>query len=421
MPAGRPCSSKRGAIAIAVVVLGLSGCAGGLTLAPALAPPPDLRTSLAGEPDAVVPAQPRTTAVAMAEPAPRFLPVSDQGPASDMVQTAALDASHSQWCRYLREQAAADALILRAPTVSGEVDDSGKSSLNVGLSYAGIRKAQLTEQAAEIKCRRYLAENGLQKQLFLAPLEFTAAGYQAKATAIRARHGEMEELRSRIRRELRSGNITADRASALTVSIEQLYAAEGEAMSQVKRREALAGAPVLRPGLDAELIRAEQDLQALESKLRTADAFDVSVEAGYSDAKMSNGFDTMSQGFSGRLKFSMKLGAFAPQRYEHEAAATDARIAALRTEDSGPLWQARVLRDAQLKSIAGLADSLAKIDAAIASAQTLVRTIGSVSQPDLAGADIAARLQVIQLQTTRAGVAGSIAEIRQTTSELPNG
>lgn len=418
MPAGRLSFSSRGAAAaIALAAIGLSGCASQLALAPALAPPPELRTATAGPEDDVPGPVPARTVAAT----PQFVPVSDPGPAADMTRTAGADAAQSQWCRYLRETAAADALVLRAPTANGEIDDSGKSSLSISMSYAGLRKAQLTEQSAEAKCRRYLAENGLQKQLFFTMQELTAAGYAAKAAAIKSRHVELEKLRSRIRRELHAGAITADRATAMIVTIEQIYAAEGQASSAAGRHLTASDAPMLRPGLDGELIRAEQEMQKIDSQMRTADAFDVSVEASYRDGRMSDGLDTLPEGFTGKLKFSVKLGAFAPQRYDHEAAAADARMAALRSEDSGPLWQARMLRETQLRAIDGLNQSLAKLDAAIAKAQSLIKTIASVSQPDLAGADIEARLQIIQLQTDRAGVAGSIADIRQKTSRLPSG
>lgn len=437
MPAGRhSSSSRRPTLAIALTVLGLSGCAGQLALAPALEPPAELRMASAADP-AVAP-QPAPGTLRLADagetaatsaagavtpktpPAARLVPASDTSAANDVAITAGIEAQ-SPWCRYLRENAAADATIMRAPTVNGIVDNSGKAGINLSFSLVGLRKAQLTEQSAEASCRRYLAENAIKKQVFIGQQQLSGAGYAAKASVIAAHHAELERLRARIRRELNDGNLTADRASALRVAIDQIYSDEGQARSQADRRSVYDLSGSQMAGIDKQLLRAEADQQDIDKALRTANAFDISLQAGYSDPNLRNGFDTTPRGFSGQLKFSVALGAFVPSRYAHEEAAKQARLEALNSEDGGPIWQARMLRSSFERSLAGLNEALSRYDKAIASANSLLATIASTNQPELAATDINTRIDVIKLAAERAGLAGSIGDIRAKLAELPAG
>ena len=61
------------------------------------------------------------------------------------------------------------ATILRSPSLSGSVDDSGKASLGVDLSMASFAKADLVEQSSGARCRQYLAQKGIQKLIFVSP------------------------------------------------------------------------------------------------------------------------------------------------------------------------------------------------------------------------------------------------------------
>lgn len=171
----------------------------------------------------------------------------------------------------------------------------------------------------------------------------------------------------------------------------------------------------------AELLKAEADLAEISSKMRTADAYDVAVEAGYSDSDTGDGFDTVDQGFSGRVKFSMKLGAFAPQRYTHEKRARDARIAAIRDQEGGALWQVRTLREAHMRAISGLEDSRMRLDRAIAETRRFMAVLGETPDSEFTGASIEARLRIIQLESDKAAVTGSLAEINTKLQQLAPG
>lgn len=407
MPAARPSSSSRtAAFAVLSAVLGISGCAGhGALLGDAT-----LRLTTIDD----------SQTAAAAVPQPRIVPAAETPATQDIVVQAS--PKRSAWCDYLKEDAAADATVMRSPTLGGQIDDQNKGSVSLSLSYSSFRKASLIEQSAEARCRSYMAESGLQKVVFLAPQTLSAAGYGAKAAAIQRHTANLERAKARINKELKAGTITAGTAASLTAMIEGLYSAAAEARSQAPRRETADGmltGPAAQ--YSAELLRAEDDLADISSRMRTADAFDVSLEAGYNDSTSGNGLDTLDDGLSGKVKFSMKLGAFAPQRYEHEQRARQARPAAIRDQEGGALWQIRALREAHQKATSGLEDSRARLERAIAETRHFLSVHETTPDPEFAGAAIEAKLRLIQLESDKAAVTGSLAEIRAKLKQLAPG
>ncbi len=158
-----------------------------------------------------------------------------------------------------------------------------------------------------------------------------------------------------------------------------------------------------------------------KAALRTADAMDVSLSAGWNDGDVRDGFDTTSDAFSGKVSFSVKLGALAPTRFEHEKLAREAKLKAIQNQEGGSLWQIDLLRRAHERAVAGLEASQVKLDEALAEAAKLVMLLGSQTDTEFAGAIIGARIQVVRLQAERAAVAGSLHEIRQNIKRLKLG
>lgn len=410
MPSGRRSSSSRAAATVVLTaLLGISGCAGRSALLTEASAVPPLRLKTIDEAAAAAPA-----------PAPRIVPVAETPALKDVVVPAS--APLPAWCRYLMEDAAAGATVLRSPSLSGQIDDESKGSVALSLSMSSFRKAQLMEQSAEVRCRRYIAETGLQKVVFTAPQTLSAAGYRAKAAAITRHANELDRMRIRIRKEIAAGTITAEKAAGLTAMIDAMLSAAAEARSEAERRDT-GGEVIAGPAAEysADLLRTESELADLDSKMRTADAFDVSLEAGYSDADTGNGFDSMSEGFSGKVKFSMKLGAMAPSRYEHERRAREARIAAVRDEEGGALWQVKMLREAHMKAISGLEESRRRLDSAIAETRKFSKVLAGIPDADFAGPAIEARLRLIGLEADQAAVMGSLTEIRTRLKQLAPG
>ncbi len=359
--------------------------------------------------------------------------VQEQALASEPVVTAAashdskaqstqLPVANSPWCRYLREDTAADTAIMRSPSLSGSMTDEGRASLNLGVSMSSFVKADLLERSAEVKCRRYLAEKGLQKLVFISPEGLSAAGFRAKSDAIFSARGEINAMRGEVNAALSNGDMDQARATALLVQADQLIADANSAKSNADRRlDAAAGRPAGAAGLTDELMRAEAELSDISSEIRTADAVDVSVSAGWNDDVNDNGFDATKEDFGGKVSFSMKLGAFAPSRTRHEEAARAARVDAINREEGGTLWQIAALRRAHENAIEGLVASRSQVDASLQRARGLVAQLRDADNPEFMPTLLGAKLQVIRLRAERAAVDSSISEIKSNLRRLGRG
>jgi hypothetical protein len=400
MPIVRRCFSE--ALAAAAIAALLAGCGPQARL-----PQPQLV-------DTSLEQQPLQTGPAIAQADTNLVP---QPAAAEASKPTAEERSH--WCRYLREDAAAESTIMRSPSVSGGLSDEGDASVSVGVSMSSFAKADLVEKSANAKCRQYLAEKGIQKLVFTSPQGLTAAGYSAKADAILSKVAEIAELRARANAALARGDIDRAKASSLLLAADQLLADASEARSQADRRlDALSGRPEAVKALSAQLMEAEGELSEINSKMRTYDAVDVSLTGGWRDEIDDNGFDAQRDDFSGKLNFSMKLGAASPQRFEHERAARNARMNAIRSEEGGSLWQIAILRKAHERALAGLADARAAIDSSRREAQKLVQDIESSEDLVMQDALVFAKLKLIQLNADRAAIDGSIKEIEANLARL---
>ena len=395
-------SSKRVSAFVMLSLLSIAGCTGGKLL--------ELRQSLAPEAD-IQPLQTASTAPILPLK-PRIEPVAD----------IRIAASQSSWCAKLKESSAAEAIILRSPTLTGSLDDNGNATLGLSVSYSSFAKAKFAEQQAEARCRKYLAETGLQKLVFVSPQNLTAAGYRAKYDTIHSQNAKLKKLRKAIAAAMNSGTIDREKATALNLLIER-YLAEGQAAkSQADRRvsERLL-VPKSADVLSTELLEAEADLDAIDSKVRTANAVDVTARIGWGDDLSTDGLNMSDQSFSGKVSFTMQLGALAPQRFQHERRASELARTAIKSEEGGAIWQVGVLRRIHERAISGLVESKLKFDQAIAEAEHLQTVLKTALQPEFDGARLSAEFEVLKLHADRASVVGSIAEINVNLNRLKNG
>ncbi len=410
MPDGRRSSSSRkAAVLVLTSVLAMSGCTNTTGIFAGLDRPGELRlTTLDSDP------------VFTGSTKPKAKEEVVQIRAASIIDTD--EPAQSQWCQYLKEDSAAEATILRSPTLSGNIDDGGKAAVSLGLSVSSFNKANLIETAAEVKCRRYLAETGLQKLAFISPQGLTAAGYMAKSRVILGHRKELAGLRKLVKSELARGNMNAEKAASLAVLIDQLIAEGNVAKSQADRRLVDAySTPGNAETLGQDLLKAEGELEDINSRIRSADAMDLTVSAGWTDPSIDNGFDTQQDSFSGKVSFSIKLGAVAPRRFVHERLAKQAKLNAISSQEGGALWQIEALRKAHERALDGLSQSRFKLNDALAEATQLVALLSSVENPEFTPTLIAAKIQVVKLQAERAAVEDSIEEIGKNIKRLKIG
>ena len=407
-------SSKTRSLWLVLSIAGLAGCAGSSGLLPK-----DLRMTLG----------PDTSDVRIIKQTKPVLRASTDEPvaivkgravkhAVVITPVASMPDRLPAWCDYLREDTFAQTTIMRSPNVSGSVNDEGKTSLSLGVSLSDFAKAGVMEQSAEARCRRYMAETGLQKLVFLSPQGLTNAGFRAKAKSITDRKKDIQALRRRVAQAMNNGDLDREKASVMMGLADQLLAEAAHAKSQADRRTAdLLGSKDRASVLGKELLRAEADLEDLNSRMRTFDAVDVSVSAGWNRDLENDGFGSQSEDFSGKVSFSMKLGAALPSRFEHERRAKEAKLRAI-GDEGGALWQINVLRLAHERAIEGLAESAVKIESAMSETRKLLAALDDVENPEFQAAGIGAKFRIIQLQADKAAVEGSIAEIRSNMKRL---
>lgn len=360
----------------------------------------------------------------IAEAAPALKPTVDVAVVGSTGQTRVVPVNaeprQSHWCDYLREDTAVQTTIMRSPTLSGHVDESAKASISLGISLSTLAKAGLMEEAAEVRCRRYLAENGLQKMVFLAPQGLTAAGFRAKAEALARRKVEIIALKKAGTRALEEGLIDREAQAGLHVLGDQIMAEAETAKSQADRRIG-DGDRNLAATLSKELLRAEIELEDLDSRMRTLDNFDLSVSAGLTDDLNDDNALSASEAIGGKVSFSIKLGAISPKRFEHERKASKARLRAITEEEGGLLWQIDAMRRAHEHAIDGLLGARKNIDNAIADIERLIVTFENVDNPEFTGAKLGAKMQLIKLRADKAGIDGSVVEIRASVKKLKLG
>ena len=331
---------------------------------------------------------------------------------------------NSSWCTSLRETAAANGYILRSPVLTSSYDDQGKAEMALGLSYSNFHRADLLKARAEAECRKYMAQTGLQRLVFTAPQNLTMAGFKAKADAIDREKSELERLRQNVLSHMNGGDINREKATALLMLINQLQAEGQSARSQAARRIGnIVGTDKPARALGNELLRAEQDLDTIDSQIRTSENFDVGAQAIYGQYVdgVPTGTNPNTLGLGGRVTLSMKLGVIDPRRFEHERLAAQAKQSAIRDEGFGPIWQANQLRGSHQRALFGLEESRRDIAKALAEAKHLLATLADVSQPEFTGAKLSARFQVMKLQADQAAVDGSITDIQRNLKQLSSG
>jgi hypothetical protein len=362
----------------------------------------------------------------IAEAAPVLKPTLDDTASVETGKVKIVPATdtavRSHWCDYLREDAAAQTTIMRSPTLGASLKDDASASVSLGMSLSGLAKASLLEKAADVRCQKYLAENGLQKLVFVSPQGLTAAGHKSRVNFIDGQRKEIARLRRKAALALSAGSMDRERATNINVLADQILADAAASRSQADRR--LDATLMLNGSAKAygeALLAAEADLEDISNRMRTFDAFDVSASVGWGDDVNDNGFEATDQSFSGKVSFSMKLGAALPKRFEHEAAAKDAKLRAIKEEEGGALWQVSLLRRAHERAIEGLVLQKGRLADAILKAEDLARMLASVDNPEFEPPLIQAKLQLIKLRADQSAVAGSISEIRANMQRLKTG
>ncbi len=268
----------------------------------------------------------------------------------------------SPWCDYLKEDAAAETTILKAPTVSAQINDSGRKSATVAYDLVNVARAHLIEEGARVKCQRYKAKSALNRVVVVAPNKLTRAGFKQKARSIARNHSRMRSIKAQVRRQLSIGNLDRNQSTVLLLAIDQIIVDGAKASSEAAKRQGLVAFDLQNAAQMAQqLVKAEKDLAEINSNIRSADAVSVNLEGGWRDGLTQNGLIVQKDSLFGGVKVSVKLGAFNPSRKRHEEAALAAKLRAYRLEPGSIFWKISQLISAHKRARLGLVASRSQL------------------------------------------------------------
>ncbi len=321
--------------------------------------------------------------------------------------------NQSAWSTYLREDAAAEATVLRKPTLSAEINYEGRKGLTLGFDLINLKRANLIQQKAEAKSRRYLANSALNHLIVIAPNDLTRAGFSSKARLIKDNEQELHDLKALVKRDLKIGDLNISQATNLAVYADQIIANGARASSEAAKRYSFKDA-VTNIGnfttIGALLLDAERELAAINSDIRTADAFTVNLEGGWRDGLTQDGLSVQDDSWFCGVKLSIKLGALDPARKRHEQKALRARLQAHNTEPGSVFWKIRELISAHENARDGLVSSKHRLMAAKATAGQLKKTLPQNDEAYLAQR-YKVELEIINLEAEIAEVDASLDKI----------
>ena len=259
-------------------------------------------------------------------------------------------------CRYVLAMAGVDTALLRSPTLSAEANDEGDLGANISYDVLDLRRANLKEKIALAQCRRNYAQSKLTQLLATSSQALTRAGYLAQASYLESRSTEFKRIRRKIRKSVREGSMTQPRATGLYQFLQQVQSVASKARGEAARREVIDAVQHEDvAGLDQQLVEADREIQVLQRKLRTTDAFQLSLSGGYSvrssqdDATLADTGNTYA-----KVKASFRLGALGGKRRAFEDEALRAREDSLHQHGSGIFWRGGEISRANVRAIASL-------------------------------------------------------------------
>ena len=330
-----------------------------------------------------------------------------------------LDAKNSARCRYINANTGIQTTLLRSPTLSGNINNDGDAGISIAYDLMDLKRANLKEESADAQCRRYLAASKLAEIMFVSPQSLTRAGFLARANFLQGHMPKMSRIENSINSRVNKGDMTKQRGTGLLQYLEQVRSSEARSRSESVRRDSIdqvnAGGTV---GLDQRLVQAEKDIQNINRRLRSVDAFAFNLSAGYNQNELHQFRSARSDDLYGKVKFSYRLGAANPRRHEFEDAAMAARIEALHETRRGALWRANELANANSRARTALIRQRDQLQASLNQAQRNAEIYSRSFEVELLGPRIRARIDVIRVGAEIAAINATLKDMKRVERNL---
>ena len=144
---------------------------------------------------------------------------------------------NSAWCRYLKNDAAANAEIVASPTLSASTDESGNGSFNIGMNLLDIKKADLVRQSGDARCQLHAASKSIEVTMRLANESTKFASDQAQYNYLASRQQEMASIVAKAASLVSAGVLTTQQVSELEKTQQDINAEMNLAKSEADKRK----------------------------------------------------------------------------------------------------------------------------------------------------------------------------------------
>lgn len=324
-------------------------------------------------------------------------------------------------CRYLRKSADSEAVIVGSPTLSASSDEDGSGSVSVGMNLLDLRKSELIRASGDAKCRLHEASKKIEATLGLGVEATRYARANAKQAYIRERLGHLANIRARANQLVNQGALTAQDANLVSQRVNELrgemerFAAEA---SQRKGLPKLGRSDIV--SRHGALVEATNDLQNIEREIRTNDALELSLSAGYryNDEFNNNLQRSDSAGAFARVSVGVRLGALSQRRHRLEEEAAGARLDALFEENTGAIWKSGFSDRAIGRMVKDLKHSDAELTKALTGTQRTIAKLGSEDRPEVLRAQLLAKVEAVRIGSNRAAIRAAMRQLQENRADI---
>ncbi|MDJ0612419.1 MAG: hypothetical protein QNJ29_02000 [Rhizobiaceae bacterium] len=324
-------------------------------------------------------------------------------------------------CRYLRKSADTEAVIVGSPTLSASSDEDGSGSVSVGMNLLDFRKSELIRASGDAKCRLHEASKKIEATLGLGVEATRFANAWAKQSYIRTRLSKLADIERTAQIHVGEGTLTQQDSNTITSQVQQLKAEMEKSKAEASQRQDLPGiAPGDIRSRHGALVEATNDLQNIEREIRTNDALELSVSAGYryNDEFNSNLQRSDTAGGFARVSVGVRLGALTTRRNRLEEEAAGARLDALFEENSGTIWKSGFSDRAVSRMMADLSESERELTRALTGTKSTIKKIGEPDRPEVLRAKLLAQVAEVRIGAERAGVQAALKQLQRNRNNI---
>ncbi len=330
----------------------------------------------------------------------------------------------SAQCRKILADTGIQTGILRSPTLSANVTSDKDFGIGASYDFVDLKRANLQEELALARCARTAVTVKLSQLLVTSSQASIRAGYLAKAASLRKGRREFSRIARSISGALNEGGITGSQAATLRQHLNGVKLEEAKARSEASRREIVD--QILSKSfrsLDQNLIAADRRIHDIEERMRTADVFKIRGSINYNAVDASGSplirpITGRDNGVTGKIKISVRLGAFSKRRHKLEQISRGSRVDQHYEKETGALWRTKELAQVNRMMLSGLKQQRTIVRNALAEAKRNARVVDSEYEEELVLARIRGRIDVMRLKAELVGITATISDVKMMNRKL---